>query len=91
MPRKQDAGEPAWIDPDEAPELTDAFFNRADLYDGERLVRRGRPKLDQPKRQNTLRLDAAVVEGLRATGPGWQTRMNAVLKSYVDAQKRLKA
>ncbi len=83
MPRKQDAGEPAWIDPDEAPELTDAFFNRADLYDGERLVRRGRPKLDQPKRQITLRLDAAVVEGLRATGPGWQTRANAALAEFL--------
>lgn len=32
-----------WIDPDGAPELTDAFFEKADEYMGEKLVRRGRP------------------------------------------------
>jgi len=57
----------AWTDPDDAPELTDAFFERADVYEGGRLVRRGPPELEKPKRQVTLRLDAEVVEGLRAT------------------------
>ena len=83
MPRKRDAGEPAWTDPDDAPELTDAFFERADFYEGGQLVRRGRPKLEKPKRQVTLRLDAEVVEGLRATGPGWQTRANAALAEWL--------
>lgn len=32
-----------WIDPDEAPELTDAFFERADEYVGDTRVARGRP------------------------------------------------
>lgn len=31
-----------WIDPDDAPELTDAFFERADEYRGTKLVKRGR-------------------------------------------------
>ena len=32
-----------WTDPDDAPELTDEFFERADEYVGDRLIRRGRP------------------------------------------------
>ncbi len=31
-----------WVDPDDAPELDDEFFGRADEYLGESLVRRGR-------------------------------------------------
>jgi hypothetical protein len=34
---------------DEAPELTDEFFERADHYRGGKLIRRGRPKSDDPK------------------------------------------
>ena len=83
MPRKPGAGAPAWSDPDDAPELTEAFFERADVFEGQRLVRRGRPKQDKVKRQVTLRLDAEVVEGLRATGPGWQTRANAALAAWL--------
>lgn len=40
---------------------------------------RGRPRLDEPKLQVSLRLDVKVVEGYRATGNGWQTRINEVL------------
>ena len=87
MPRKPAAGASPWIDPDDAPELTSEFFERADVYEGERLVRRGRPKLERPKRQVTLRLDAEVVEGLRATGPGWQTRANAALAQWRGRSK----
>ncbi len=57
MPRKPNSGEPAWIDPDDAPELGEAFFTRADVFEGDRLVSRGGPKLDKPKRQITLRLE----------------------------------
>ncbi len=35
-----------------------------------------------------LRLDRDVVEWFRARGKGHLTRMNAVLRTYVDAQKR---
>lgn len=44
-------------------------------------VRRGRPPLPAPKVSTTIRLDADVLEKFRATGPGWQGRINAVLKS----------
>jgi uncharacterized protein (DUF4415 family) len=44
-----------------------------------RLSRRGRPKSDASKVLVSLRLSPAVVEGYRATGPGWQVRMAEVL------------
>ena len=42
--------------------------------------KRGRPKLENPKKQITLRLDAEVVEHFRKTGRGWQTRINEALR-----------
>ena len=64
------------------------FPNRADFRMGDRVIRPatgtltrpGRPKSDAPKQQVTLRLDAAVLDGFRATGPGWQSRINAELR-----------
>jgi uncharacterized protein (DUF4415 family) len=44
-------------------------------------VSRGRPRLPRPKVSTTIRLDADVLEKFRATGPGWQSRINAVLKA----------
>ena len=40
-----------------------------------------------PKRQLTVRFDADVIEWFKAQGAGYQTRMNAVLRSFVEAQK----
>lgn len=80
MPRKKKSGTAAWKDPDEAPELTDAFFDRAEIRRGETLVRRGRPPLESPKQAVKLRLDADVLAAYRATGAGWQTRINADLR-----------
>jgi len=44
------------------------------------IVKRGRPKSDDPKRMVSIRLDADVLERLRADGDGWQTRINAILR-----------
>ena len=41
-----------------------------------------------PKQQLTVRFDVDIVEWFKAQGAGYQTRMNAVLRSYVDAQKK---
>lgn len=68
---------------DEIPELTDAFFEQADQYQGGELIRRGRPKLEQPKLAITVRYDAEVIEAFKATGRGWQTRMNDALKQWL--------
>ncbi|MBP0580741.1 BrnA antitoxin family protein [Labrys sp. LIt4] len=42
--------------------------------------RRGRPRVPAPKRQITLRIDPDVIEYFKASGSGWQRRINAVLK-----------
>ena len=70
-----------WVDPDDAPELTDAFFERADLFEGDKLVQRGRPKAAITKESVKLRLDADILAALRATGAGWQTRINETLRA----------
>ena len=72
-----------WADPDDAPELTDAFFENADEYRGSTLVKRGRgrPKSAHTKVAVKLRLDPDVLEALRATGDGWQTRVNETLRA----------
>ncbi len=70
-----------WIDPDDAPELTDEMLDRAEIRIGGKIVQRGRPPLGaQPKSAVTLRLDTDVLESYRATGAGWQTRLNADLR-----------
>lgn len=51
-------------------------------------VKRGRPKSDNPKVLVHIRLDADVVEALKASGPGWQTRVNDTLVKFVRAKKR---
>lgn len=64
-------------DPDAQP-LTDAEWEQV-----KPLVRRGRPLGSGTKTQVTLRLDVEVVEKFRASGDGWQTRINEALKSWV--------
>jgi uncharacterized protein (DUF4415 family) len=43
----------------------------------------GRPRTDTPKVFTGIRLDADVLEAFRATGKGWQTRMNNALKDWL--------
>lgn len=73
---------------DEIPELTDAMMARAVAGDGLALLKRGRgrPPVDQPKRQVTLRLDTDVIESMRASGPGWQVRANDALRKRFQRQ-----
>lgn len=40
----------------------------------------GRPKAENPKVAVSLRLDQDVVARFKASGPGWQTRMNTALR-----------
>jgi uncharacterized protein (DUF4415 family) len=46
----------------------------------ERIRRsRGRPPVPAPKKLISLRLDPAVIEKFKATGKGWQSRINDIL------------
>ena len=72
----------------DSPELTDEELAQArplaevfpDLAESIRKAR-GRPKLETPKQQVSLRLDPEVIEKFKATGKGWQSRINDVLKA----------
>ena len=92
MRKKKGAGASSWVDPDDAPELTDEFFKRANVYEGTRLVRRDRPPSLDRKRPVSLRLDADVLAHYRRTGGGWQSRINAALRkaAKLPAEKRKK-
>ncbi len=41
----------------------------------------------QPKQAISLRIDRDILDWFRDRGPGYQTRMNAVLRAFVDAQQ----
>jgi uncharacterized protein (DUF4415 family) len=80
-----------WVDPDDGPEWSEEHFERAAFYRNGKLVRpatgtytkRGRPRLANPKRQVTLRLDSDLLDTLRESGPGWQSRINQILREAV--------
>lgn len=82
------------IGDDENPEWTEADFARArpgsEVLPPEVLALfgkpRGRPKSEAPKVAVKLRLDPDVLAAFKATGAGWQTRINATLR---DAAERM--
>lgn len=76
----------AWVDPDDAPELTDEWFESADFKIGEKVVRRGRPR-GSTKQQVAIRLDQDIIRHFKADGPGWQSRINAALKDWVSTHR----
>lgn len=77
---------PELID-DENPEWTKEDFKRAVPFSGlpESLQAklRGRPKAAVTKERITIRLSPEVVEQFRASGDGWQTRLDAALKDWL--------
>jgi uncharacterized protein (DUF4415 family) len=48
-------------------------------------VLRGRPKLTNKKQLVSIRYSPEVIDYFRASGAGWQARMDAVLKDYIEA------
>lgn len=84
-------------DKDDAPELTREMMKTAkrgkDVLSEAVLAQfkrsPGRPLAENPKVPVSIRLDKDVVDHFRATGEGWQTRINSILR---DAKSgRLKA
>lgn len=49
--------------------------------------RRGRP-LGGDKESTTIRFDRDVLAAFRASGPGWQTRMNAALRDWLKTHSQ---
>jgi uncharacterized protein (DUF4415 family) len=65
-------------DPDAAPIADETFWKNA------RVVY---PEDRERKQSITLRLDKDVLAWFRSHGPGYQTHMNAVLRSYMKANR----
>ena len=84
---KLDASE--GIPDDEIPELDDEFFDRATLSIGGVVFRGprkpGRPLGSGKKEAIKVRIDKDILAHFRATGPGWQTRLNDTLRAVVIA------
>jgi len=95
MPTKKPAGSAEWTDPDDAPELTAEMLARAEIFHGDTFLhqataqapRRGRPKSAAAKQQISVRLDPEVLAALRAAGPGWQSRINDLLRQALRIRK----
>ncbi len=51
------------------------------------LIKRGRPRKDNPKRQITIRLSPDVVDTFRSFGKGWQTRVDQALKDWLKTHE----
>ena len=49
---------------------------------------RGRPKSEHKKLLVSVRYSQEVVEYFKSTGDGWQSRMDGVLRQYVERQSR---
>ena len=62
------------IDYSDIPKLDQSFWRAAKLT------------MPEPKDRVTIRLDHDVVEWLKKNGSGYQTRINAILRSYMNAR-----
>jgi uncharacterized protein (DUF4415 family) len=68
-------GELSADDPEASFDVPESFWERA------------RPVGPRPKKSVHLRLDPDVLEWFRQQGPGYQTKINAVLRSFYNAHK----
>ena len=85
---------------DDAPELTAAAIGRGQWAVGDKpvspatgakafqdAIKRGRPRSAVTRKMLSLRVDPDVLMALRASGRGWQTRVNAPLREAVTKGK----
>ncbi len=77
---KLDAHQITTAEYDDAPELTEEMLDHAEIRHGDKVIKRGRPPLAQPKEAIKLRIDQDILTAYRKTGSGWQTRINADLR-----------
>jgi len=73
--RKIDAMKDTDIDYSDSRELDESFLTR--------------PLVDLPRKELvSIRLDYDIVQWFRGKGRGYQTKINALLRAYIDAQKK---
>jgi uncharacterized protein (DUF4415 family) len=97
MPAKKRAIKRVWVDPDDAPEWTRQQFDRAEVAIAGEVLNpaqgtltrpRGRPRKLDAKVHLHIRLSPQVLGFFRSTGPGWQTRIDEVLRKWVARHRR---
>ena len=81
--KRVDALKDGKLDSSDTPELTPEMFARA-------VVRRGLKPVPR-KEQLTIRVDSDVLEWYKRQGPGYQTRINALLRAYMQEHPRKSA
>lgn len=65
------------IDYSDIPELDESFWETAEVV----------MPVAAEKKQISIKIDSEVLDYFRKDGPGYQTRMNAALRSFVRAQR----
>jgi len=78
--KRLDAMKDEDIDFSEIPEITPEMFARG-------IVRRGLQPIP-PKKQLTLRMDSDVIEWFKKQGRGYQTKINSLLRAYMEEHRR---
>ncbi|MBN4073302.1 BrnA antitoxin family protein [Mariprofundus ferrooxydans] len=81
---------PELVDRDN-PEWTEHMISSATTLQASSLpdsfkqaVKRGRPESTHPKKPISIRLSPEVLTYFRATGRGWQTKVDDILRQYVE-------
>lgn len=98
MKGKSAATSQKWVDQDDATELTEEDFARGTWRIGDNVVscqeakaamtdRRGRPPLVEPKTAVNIRLAPDILAAFKATGKGWQTRINDALHDWLKEHR----
>ena len=87
------------FDRDDGPRITADWAAKAELRAGDMIIREASPpvRIGRPpkpvaelKRQVTLRIDPVLLESMRASGKGWQSRVEDVLRSeYLGKKSRI--
>ena len=85
-------------DSDDGPRITADWAAKAELRKGDTIIREASPPVrvgrppklaSERKRQITLRIDPVLLETMRASGKGWQARVESILRSeYLGRRAR---
>jgi uncharacterized protein (DUF4415 family) len=89
-PRASDTDNPHWTSQDfaqaqPAAEVLPGLFSKKRT---ESLLSRGRPKADVTKVRVGIRLSPEVLDHFKASGDGWQTRIDAALRQHIADQQK---
>lgn len=86
------------LDREDGPRITADWAAKAEFRNGDTIIREASPRVrigrppkleSERKRQVTLRLDPELLKSMRASGKGWQRRVEGILRSeYLGKKSR---